>query len=115
MSGLFRRLGSYTCSSPALPRAHNMPRDFGFSGLGLSLRMMPSSTTAITEHLLGHSSQVVGTSRRWPRVTTLRLRSEHDSDDATAPAPAAPDVAFRNLRRSISSSPWKLVWATCRR
>ena len=82
-----------------------MPRDLGFSGLGLSLRITPSSTTATTEHLLGHSSHVVGTSRRPPRETVPRFRSEHESDDAIAPAPAVPDVVFRNLRRSISSSP----------
>src|SRR5438046_699634 len=90
-----------------------MPRDFGFSGLGLSLRMTPSSTTAMTEHLFGHSSHVVGTSRRSPRETAL-FRSEHESDDAIAPAPAAPEVDFRNLRRSISSSPKRACRATYR-
>src|SRR5690242_19275308 len=80
-----------------------MPRDLGFSGLGLSFRITPSLTTAITEHLFGHSSHVVATSRRSPRETAFRLRNEHESDDAIAPAPATPDVAFKNRRRSIAA------------
>src|SRR5579864_2075172 len=89
---------------PALPRAQSMPRDFGFSGFGFNLRMMPSSTTAMTEHLLGQSSQVVGTSRRSAAAPSFFL-FEQETDDTSAPPAAAPDVYFRNLRRSILAPP----------
>src|SRR5436309_12490955 len=77
-----------------------MPRDFGFSGLGLSLRMTPFSTTAITEHLLTHISQVVGISRRSAALAGEWLKGFMYANEAVTAAVAAPPAEnVRNFRR----------------
>src|SRR5512146_113534 len=79
-----------------------MPRERGLSGLGLSLVILPFSTTAMIEHLLTHISHVVGTSSRVAAAGCFfRKGSTQDTDDARA-APAAPPAAkVRNRRRSM--------------
>src|SRR5579864_7070079 len=79
-----------------------MPRDFGFSGLGLSLWMTPFSTTAITEHLFTHISQVVGISNRSASLAGGWLKGFMYAREAPIAAVAAPPVEnLRNFRRSI--------------
>src|SRR5438552_15066194 len=81
-----------------------MPRDLGLAGLGLSLWMTPFSTTAITEHLFTHISQVVGTSTRVaPASRFFRKGSKCEMEAATV-APTVPlAVHVRNRLRSIAS------------
>src|SRR5512133_594132 len=89
----------------ALPRAHSMSRDFGFSGLGFSFRTKPPSTTAMAEHLFGHSSQVVGIS--FVSAAELRpfLKYLRHPTCVAATAPAVAPALFRNSRRSMRIVP----------
>src|SRR6266536_3356169 len=66
--------------------------------------MTPFSTTAITEHLFTHISQVVGISTRL-RVSSFFFRSGSKwRTEAAAATPAAPlAVHVRNLLRSMAS------------
>src|SRR6266481_1775518 len=87
---------------PAFPRAHSIPLDFGFSGLGFSFFRTPFSTMAIMEHLFTHMSQVVGISKRGTAsLATFCWRSGMRQACAwSRVAPTAPPVAiFRNPRR----------------
>src|SRR6266851_6135157 len=81
-----------------------MPRDLGLAGLGLSLRMAPFSTTAISEHLFTHISQVVGISTRVTSASRFfRRGSKCEMEAATVTPTAPPAVQVRNRLRSIAS------------
>ena len=87
---------------PAFPRAHSIPLDFGFSGLGFSFLSTPFSTMAIMEHLFTHMSQVVGISNRG--TTSLAAfccwrGTRHASVCSSAAPTARPVAIFRNPRR----------------
>src|SRR5512135_2777106 len=89
----------------ALPRAQSMSRDLGFSGLGLSLRMNPPSTTAMAEHLFGQSSQVVGISLVSAAVLRPFLKYLKHPTCVAATAPAVAPAVLRNRRRSMRMVP----------
>ena len=105
--GYLSRSGSYSCSMPALPRAHNIPRDLRNLGLGSNLVTTPSSTLAISPHLFKHISQAEKRFSTFAGKPSFFSGTRACKTGVFAPvieAAVAAPVHLRKLRREIGLS-----------